>query len=110
MRIVSNGELPEGKSPERASGQNAAAGGVAANVAVNEAAPAAAGAGSQQRIASDTTQISKLGSKISSVPEIRQDRVAALSAQVQSGKYQVSDQQIADSMLRDFRMTGGSAQ
>jgi flagellar biosynthesis anti-sigma factor FlgM len=100
MRIVSSNELPEGKSPERLNVQTPAAGAIASN-AVGPQSPA------PSRFATDTTQISSLGSKLSSIPEIRQDRVAQVSAQLKSGGYQVSDQQIADSMLRDFRISAG---
>jgi flagellar biosynthesis anti-sigma factor FlgM len=103
MRIVSSNELPEGKAPERLNVQNPASG----SAQPNPAQPAASNA---PRVSADTLQISSLGSKLSSIPEIRQDRVAAVSAQVQSGKYAVSDQQIAESMLRDFRVSAGSTQ
>lgn len=103
MRIVSSSELPEGKSPERLGVQNATSTGVPANGAP---APGAA----PPRVSTDTLQISSLGSKVSSIPEVRQEKVAAVSSQIQSGKYAVSDQQIAESMLRDFRMNSGSTQ
>jgi flagellar biosynthesis anti-sigma factor FlgM len=100
MRIGSGNELPESKQPERLnSAQSPAAGAIASNAVAQQ--PAAS------RIGTDTAQISSLGSKLSSIPEIRQDRVAQVSAQLKSGSYQVSDQQIADSMLRDFRISAG---
>src|ERR1700759_787373 len=94
MRIVSSNELPEGKQPERISNvQTPAAGAIAANAVAPQPTPS--------RNTTDTAQISSLGSKLSSIPEIRQDRVAEVSAQLKSGNYKVSDQQIADSMLKD---------
>jgi anti-sigma28 factor (negative regulator of flagellin synthesis) len=51
-----------------------------------------------------------LSGALASVPAIRQDRVAPLSQAVQSGTYAVSNQQIAQSLVRDFRTTNSVAQ
>ena len=42
--------------------------------------------------------VSQLAAKVQQMPDIRQDRVEALRQAVQSGQYQVSDQQIADAI------------
>jgi flagellar biosynthesis anti-sigma factor FlgM len=67
-------------------------------------------AGDQANLSPAAQQLSNLSQALNSVPEIRQDRVAILSAAVQSGTYAVQNQQIAQSMLRDFRMTSSSSQ
>jgi flagellar biosynthesis anti-sigma factor FlgM len=52
---------------------------------------------------SDAGQLSNLRAKLNSVPEIREDRVAALSAAIKSGTFSVSNKQIAHAFLRDFQ-------
>jgi flagellar biosynthesis anti-sigma factor FlgM len=42
--------------------------------------------------------VSQLAAKIKQLPDIRQERVAALQKAIQNGEYQVSDQQIADAV------------
>ncbi len=103
MRIVSNGELPAGEATSRLG---------VANTAASTQAPAnaAASRAAQSAVSSDTLQLSDLGTKLSAVPGVRQEKIAAVSAQVQSGTYSVSNQQIAESMIRDFRMSNAHAQ
>ena len=43
-----------------------------------------------------------LESEIAKTPDLRQDRVASLQSALQEGRYQVSDEQIAASMLNDL--------
>jgi negative regulator of flagellin synthesis FlgM len=64
----------------------------------------------QANLSSDAQQLSSLSGALASVPAIRQDRVAPLSQAVQSGTYSVSNQQIAQSLVRDFRTTNSVAQ
>ena len=111
MRIVSSSELPESESSSRAAAtSNAASAQIQANQAATRASQNAAQSSAQNSISFDTLQLSDLGTKLSSVPGIRQEKVAAVSAQVQTGTYAVSNQQIAESMIRDFRMSGAPAQ
>jgi flagellar biosynthesis anti-sigma factor FlgM len=42
--------------------------------------------------------VSKLVAQVRQLPEVRQERVAALKKAIQSGQYQVSDRQIADAL------------
>ena len=65
-------------------------------------------ASDQANLSPAAQQLSNLSNALASVPTIRQDRVAALTQAVQSGTYSVSNQQIAQSMVRDFRTTGGT--
>lgn len=62
----------------------------------------------QASLSPDAVQLSNLRAKLSSVPEIRQDRVATLSAAIKNGTYSVSNRQIAEALLRDFQ-TGPSS-
>ena len=52
--------------------------------------------------ASSDVQLSGLEAKVVSAPEIRQDRVDQLREALASGTYSVSDEQLADAMLRDI--------
>lgn len=47
-----------------------------------------------------------LSSAVMAAPEIRQSKVEALKAQIEGGTYQVSSQQIADSLLESMRASG----
>lgn len=53
-------------------------------------------------LSSDGVTYTKLSSSLSSVPEIRQERVTPLRQALQNGSYQVSNQQIAKSMQQDY--------
>ena len=56
----------------------------------------------QASLSSDAVRLSSLRAQLNSVPEIRQDRVATISAALQNGTYSVSNKQIAQSLVRDF--------
>jgi flagellar biosynthesis anti-sigma factor FlgM len=64
----------------------------------------------QANLSPDAQQLSNLSQALTSAPQIRQERVTPLTQSVQSGAYSVQNQQIAQSMLRDFRMTSSSGQ
>lgn len=64
----------------------------------------AAGPGSD--LTSDTAQLSTsqnavqaLAAKVNQVPEVRQERVAALASAIQDGSYQVTPQQTAEALM-----------
>lgn len=50
----------------------------------------------------DGEKVQQLKSDLSAVPEVRQDRVAALRSAISSGSYNVSGQQIAQAMSSDL--------
>ena len=50
---------------------------------------------------SSDVRLSGLEAKVASAPDIRQDRVEQLRQAIASGTYSVSDEQLADAMLRD---------
>jgi len=63
-------------------------------------------AGSGSGLASDTAKLSTgqravqaLAAKVNEVPEIRQERVAALAQAVRDGSYQVSPEQTAEALI-----------
>jgi flagellar biosynthesis anti-sigma factor FlgM len=62
----------------------------------------------QASLSSDAVRLSSLRTQLNSVPEIRQDRVATISAALQNGTYSVSNKQIAQSLLRDFQTSSSS--
>jgi len=47
---------------------------------------------------STSSTVSELAAQIKQMPDVRQERVAALRQAIQSGEYQVSDEQIADAL------------
>jgi len=51
---------------------------------------------------------SSLAVELQDLPEVRNERVAALREAVQMGQYQVSDSQIADALLSQLFRTGSS--
>jgi flagellar biosynthesis anti-sigma factor FlgM len=51
---------------------------------------------------SATVAVGALADKLRQLPDVRQERVAALRQAVQSGQYQASDQQIADALHAQF--------
>ncbi|HEY6466023.1 MAG TPA: flagellar biosynthesis anti-sigma factor FlgM [Candidatus Acidoferrales bacterium] len=53
-------------------------------------------------LSSEAQQFATLSAQASKVPDVRADRVASLKNAVQNGTYNVSNQQIAQAMQRDF--------
>lgn len=53
-------------------------------------------------------QIQRLKAQLAQVPEVRSDRVAALSQKVQQGSYKPTNQQIANAMVSEFGSKKGS--
>jgi len=47
---------------------------------------------------STSSTVSALAAQLRQMPDVRQERVAALRQAIQSGEYQVSDEQIADAL------------
>jgi len=67
----------------------------------NRSAPASSGV-DQAQLSVNNNAIQQLKSNLSQVPEVRQDRVDALSQAVSNGTYQVSDQQLGDAIASDL--------
>jgi flagellar biosynthesis anti-sigma factor FlgM len=72
--------------------------GKAGSRAVSGAASAVPNADSTQ-LSSDQVKMQALSAAVLQLPEIRQEKVAALAEQVQTGNYQVSAQQTAEALL-----------
>jgi flagellar biosynthesis anti-sigma factor FlgM len=51
------------------------------------------------QLSTDQVKVQALSTAVLQLPEIRQDRVAALAEQVQNGTYQVTAQQTAEALL-----------
>ncbi len=65
----------------------------------------AAAAGDQTRLSLDQGRIQTLAAQASGVPEIRQEKVAALARLVSGGQYRVSAQQTAEAIVSQLRST-----
>jgi flagellar biosynthesis anti-sigma factor FlgM len=57
-----------------------------------------------QKVVSFENSVGKLAETALSSPEVRQQKVQALKAQVDAGSYQVSDRSIAGSVLEQLRV------
>jgi len=66
---------------------------------------AAAQTPAESQFSPNQSSVSSLLSAALAAPEVRQEKVDALKAQVMSGSYQVSSQQIASSMLEAMHAT-----
>lgn len=56
----------------------------------------------QAAVSADFGKAATLKAALDQTPEVRQDRVAALRAQIQQGTYKVSNEDIAGAMLTDL--------
>jgi len=76
--------------------------------AIDQAQKPSAKAGGQKVRGGDSAdlssdvQLSGLEAKVASSPDIRQDRVDQVRQAIASGTYSVSDEQLADAILRDI--------
>jgi flagellar biosynthesis anti-sigma factor FlgM len=107
VRINQNPGLPEGQPTDRVG-----AAGSSTQPAGTSAARAAGSqeSGDQAHLSPDALQLSNLSSTLANVPDVRQSRVTQVTQAIHNGEYSVSNQQIAQSMLRDFRMGGPPSQ
>jgi negative regulator of flagellin synthesis FlgM len=67
---------------------------------------AVAQAPAESQFSANQANVSSLLSTALAAPEVRQEKVDALKAQLVSGTYRVSSQQIASSMLEAMRVPG----
>jgi len=64
-------------------------------------------AGDTVQLSGTLSQVQQLKAQLSSTPDVRGDRVAALRQQILQGTYQPSNEQIANAMMSDaFGNTG----
>jgi len=107
VRINPTPDPQETRATERAGAAGSsthAAGTQAARSAGNQES------GDQAHLSPDALQLSNVSSTLANVPEIRQNRVTQVTQAMHNGDYSVTNQQIAQSMLRDFRMSGPPSQ
>jgi flagellar biosynthesis anti-sigma factor FlgM len=67
-------------------------------------------AGDPSHLSSDALQLSNISSTLANVPDIRQTRVTQVTQGLRNGNHSVSNDQIAQSMLRDFQTSGPPGQ
>lgn len=92
MRVEANGGLQI--SADLASGQRTE----------SKASQVAAGEGNDQAtISPQHKQVQRLVERVTGAPEVRQERVAALSTAIRDGSYQVSPQSTANALLEQMR-------
>jgi len=91
MRIDLNALIPEAPDPGQSTKSPQAA-------ASNSNSDGLTGADSAQ-ISQYQGRVQELASQVSQLPEIRQDKVAALQRAIQSGSYQVTPAQSAEALL-----------
>jgi flagellar biosynthesis anti-sigma factor FlgM len=106
MRIESNLNVNAGQPADAAAAVSTAK----SSQAGRPIESAAQNSADQANLSPDAQQLSNLSGALANVPDIRQDRVAPLAQAVQSGSYSVSNQQIAQSLVRDFRTTNSATQ
>lgn len=102
MRINPNPGLPEEQPTDRVGG----AASTTQGSSTQTARTASQAITDQANLSSDAQQLSSLSVTLSSFPDVRSSRVAAVMQAMQNGNHVVSDQQIAQSMMRDFTMDG----
>jgi len=90
MRIDGPLPLPESLQPEKTQKSGASS-------TPNRPAPTNSNQ-DQTRLSVDANRLDQLKTALSQVPEIRQERVAAVREAMGNGSYQVTDQQLADSI------------
>ncbi|HLJ56770.1 MAG TPA: flagellar biosynthesis anti-sigma factor FlgM [Chthonomonadaceae bacterium] len=69
-------------------------------VAVVDSPAARTSPAAQVEISTSAQDIQRIKDVIAQLPDVREDRVQALKAQVESGTYHVSSEDIADLMIR----------
>ncbi len=61
--------------------------------------------GNSTELSSNQLSAAALTAAVEQVPEVRQDKVAALGGQVRSGTYQVSAEQTAEAMISEMQVS-----
>jgi flagellar biosynthesis anti-sigma factor FlgM len=89
--------------PNARSAETPAAGQTAASNQRAAVAPAGAGpAGDTAQLSLDQVRVQALAIQVNALPEVRQEKVAALGRAIRQGSYQVSPQQTADAMIAEL--------
>jgi negative regulator of flagellin synthesis FlgM len=98
MRIDLNRSIPEAHGSEEAkrAGSPSSAGASATKTSEST--------GDAAKLSSGPVSVQALKTRVHQLPEVRQERVAALAGRMQSGSYRVSAEQVAEAVLS--QMTG----
>lgn len=94
MRIDGALPVPENQQTQKVANSGASA-------SQGRSAPINAGQ-DQAQLSVDSGTVQLLQAKLSQLPDVRQDRVGALRQSINSGSYQVSDQQLANAIGTDL--------
>jgi flagellar biosynthesis anti-sigma factor FlgM len=92
MRIDLNAIIPEAPDP----GQSAK---TASQAASGSTSAAGLAGGDTAQLSPDQGRVQQLASQVNQLPEIRQDKVAALQRAIQDGSYQVTPGQAAEALI-----------
>ena len=92
MRIDLNALIPEAPDP----GQSAKSG---SQVASGNSSVEALSGGDTARLSQDQGRVGELALQVNQLPEIRQDKVAALQRAIEDGSYGVTAGQSAEALL-----------
>ena len=94
MRFDGIGQVPDGQSPERTdpSGSSSHKGGESRTKAITD----------QTQLSASQSRVQDLKAELTRLPDVRQERVAALRQAIGNGSFHPSDQQLADAILGDF--------
>jgi flagellar biosynthesis anti-sigma factor FlgM len=94
MKIDASLPLPENAGPQRV--------GTTGSSPSQNQAEAVGLTPDEAQFSVDGEKVQKLTMDVASVPDIRQDRVAALNRAIEQGSYNVSDQEIAEAMSSEL--------
>ena len=92
MRIDLNAIIPEAPDP----GQSTKSG---SRVVSNSSSGEGLAAGDTARLSQDQGRVQALDSQVNQLPEIRQDKVAALQRAIEGDSYRVTPEQAAEALL-----------
>jgi flagellar biosynthesis anti-sigma factor FlgM len=88
MRIDLNAKAAEVRDSSKSAGSSR-----------SHAAAAKPEVADEARLSADATKVEALEKQIQQLPDIRQERVGRLQAQVQNGRYEVTSAKIAEAMF-----------
>ena len=94
MRFDEISPVPDGQSLDRT--------GPSASSSTKVGAGQSKGVTDQTQLSASQSGVQDLKAELTSLPDVRQDRVTALQKAIASGSFQPSDQQIAEAVLGDF--------
>ena len=94
MRFDGIGSISDGQSLDRT--------GPSSSSSAKGGAGQAKGVTDQAQLSASQSRVQDLKAQLTGLPDVRQDRVAALQQGVANGSFHASDQQLADAILADF--------